>query len=770
MTNHQKIIILFGLGLLIVACSPQEIGRPRDSWEYTDLRTLSAANEEDAEGDFIAAYSRIAGSDMQFRFDLLDLSDTPNVDIYLAIDTKPGGTQLLPINGSSEIEWDTLLILPAFDTPRALSSSSIPNSDSDPNDEPIFSLQEDLVPRVIRIPWQDYVVISVNKNAIPLTTKGIKIQAFSSPARSSLIQDSIGPFRTTALPPQPAPVILAFWNTFPAYTPAQSLRRWDGAHTGPFGERHGLSILLNNVKRYRVPTILLDLRNPPVLSALDHMGAIPLINELVSDKLLVLPDSIPGSPTFPIFPTGLPDWAVIQYLQDLKTTSEMYGLPSSDLFYTPHALEGKFNGYSLIFSPNESISTTHLPNRITLPVPHQIPNEFQAMPDGLSITVRRQLLDNALNINHQSGGIPLLILGGSLADNAFGDPSSSAATFSYIANHPWIKPIDGDDLSTLTYLVIPQTVTGTTDLTTIESFSPSQILEGFSKPSAQLENQSYTAAWQSALSLFDPLPPEPDNLPALRAIYSGQPGILLEAANWANKPTPRRDCQSDADLDGTPECVLASNNQFAIFDLEGARLIAYFYLSDSELHQIIAPTSQFVVGLGDPSSWQLDYREGADTTGIHGAFIESSPPWQLYNVGGSAGQLTFSSPDQSIIKEFSMTENGLIIEINGIDEINTQIPVAIDPWKRYLPGWNETYDYDPIPEGFLFRINDQLVFKVLTDSLISAWMFTDSSKYLSAPEDPNFDYPIGHYLPYPMALLELHGQRNLSVEFTINSE
>ncbi len=765
MSDRYIILILISLALFTVSCSPEEISKPGDSWEYTDLRILSTSDEENPEGDFIAAYSRIAGSDLQFRFDLLDISITPNVDFYVAIDTKPGGTQLLPINGSSKIEWDTLLYLPATGSPQALSSSSVSD-----NDKPMFSLREDIVPRVIRIPWHDYVIISINKNAVPFTSKDIRIQAFSSSPGSLTIQDSIGPFSTTALPPQPAPVILAFWNTFPAYTPAQSLRRWDGAHTGPFGERHGLSILLDNVKRFRVPTILLDLRNPIALSALDHLGKMAIINELVTNKLIVLPDSIPGSPSLPLFPTGLPDWAVEQYLQDLKATSEMYGLPSSDIFYTPHTLEESVDGYSLIFNPGNPISTIHTPNRISLPVPDQIPDEFQATPDGLSINARRQLLINALEINRQSGYLPLLILGGSFADSAFGDPISSAATFSYIANHPWIKPTNGDDLIALTPHARPQTMSGTTMLTSVESFSPSQILAGLPKPSAKSENQVLNAAWQSALSLYGPLPPEPDNLPALRSIYSGQIGIFIEAVNWANMPTPRQDCQIDVDLDGTPECVLASHNQFAIFDLEGARLLAYFYLFESGLHQIIAPTSQFVVGLGDPSSWQLENREGADTAGIHGAFIDSPPPWQLYNVGGSIGQLTFVSPDQRIIKEFSITDNGLMVEINSLDDINTQIPVAIDPWKRYLPGWSESYEHYPITEGFLFRINDQLVLKVITDSSISANLFTDSSSYLSAPENPNFDYPIGHYLPYPMAVLTPQSQRDLSIEFTFIPE
>jgi hypothetical protein len=61
-----------------------------------------------------------------------------------------------------------------------------------------------------------------------------------------------------------------------------------------------------------------------------------------------------------------------------------------------------------------------------------------------------------------------------------------------------------------------------------------------------------------------------------------------------------------------------------------------------------------------------------------------------------------------------------------------------------------------------------LVLEVLTDSSISAQMFTDSRGHLSIPEDPNFDYPKGHYLPFPMALLELESQGDFTVQFTLS--
>jgi hypothetical protein len=97
-------------------------------------------------------------------------------------------------------------------------------------------------------------------------------------------------------------VLLAFWNTVPAYTPAQALRRWDGAHTGPYGERHGLHLLLQAVRRSKVPVVLLDLKTPAALSALDFLGKLPQIQNLSTQGLLILPEALPGSPATLISP------------------------------------------------------------------------------------------------------------------------------------------------------------------------------------------------------------------------------------------------------------------------------------------------------------------------------------------------------------------------------------------------------------------------------------------------------------------------------------
>jgi hypothetical protein len=92
---------------------------------------------------------------------------------------------------------------------------------------------------------------------------------------------------------------MAFWNVFPATTPTQALRDWDGAHTGPLGSRHGLKYVLSAARQFGFPMALLDLKSPASLGALGFMGEIPEIQALYAGGRLILPDVVFGQATTP---------------------------------------------------------------------------------------------------------------------------------------------------------------------------------------------------------------------------------------------------------------------------------------------------------------------------------------------------------------------------------------------------------------------------------------------------------------------------------------
>ena len=754
--THLIILLLVLNAVVLTACTPQDIANPAEPWVINDLHTLSPTSIDSSPGDLIAAYSRIAGSDLQLRFDFLDMQGYLENDYYIAMDYQPGGTYELPLQGAAEIAWDSLLVLPALGRPQWIVSPAA----SGAGPATVSTSLENPAPRIIRLPWQDYIQVSINRFFLPAQPKEIQVQAFSTLPGTLGIRDTIGPFSTQDSVSQQAPLLLTFWDIFPAFSPAQSLRKWDGAHTGPYGERHGLALLLINIERYGVPAVLLDLRTPPTLSALDHLQVLPLVRELLNRKLLTLPDVLPGSPSFPIFPLGLPDGAAQVYLDRANQVSEDFGIPASDLLYTPGTLAVHPPGYSQYFiASNQALDGENL-----IPLPPQETREPQVSTGGLSLAIRKQLLNNAIEWNLNPGSYPLLVLGGSFQESAFGDPAASAASLSYIAAHPWIKPLNRQDLQLLPRKVYFQYLPGTTRVSNVDQFLPSPVLGSFPEPGSSSSGTLLQEAWDSAFSLYYALPPVPDTLVQLRANYSGQPGIILAASDWEAESYTTNSCTFDLDWDGFPECILASNEQFAVIDPLGARLLAYFYRDKSGVHQVIAPSHQFIAGLSDPSAWDLEAGEGADPAGIHGAFADAAPPWSVYSEMASEKGFTFTSPDLQIEKTYSLEQEGLAMSYKIQGPTSGLIPFAIDPWQRFSPGWSDLSSYSPLENGYQVSLGNEVIVDIIADIPLQAISFTDSQNSLGMPEDPNFDYPPGHYLPYPLVDLEYHALGDFTIQ------
>ena len=152
-------------------------------------------------------------------------------------------------------------------------------------------------PRVARDTFLDTIVVSLNRASLFHNSLPFEVTAYSTDPNSlgfldGLNGDQIGPVRSDASPPQQAEVLFAFWDTFSASTPAQALRMWDGAHSGPGRSRFGLRHLLNAVNNYHVPVFLLDLKTPATLSTLDFMQVLPEIQNLADRQMVILPDVV----------------------------------------------------------------------------------------------------------------------------------------------------------------------------------------------------------------------------------------------------------------------------------------------------------------------------------------------------------------------------------------------------------------------------------------------------------------------------------------------
>ena len=171
---------------------------------------------------------------------------------------------------------------------------------------------------------------------------------------------------------------MSFWDVFPAATPAQALRRWDGAHTGPRGERHGLKHILDNAGRYGIPVALLDLKTPASLAALNYMGITPQIQNLASLGLLD--------------PSGCGLWRTGEQFRWISAAAPQPGLVCQPANLSMTAASNLQSNYLAQFLPLDD--TSHLSNSGgTRLIPLPAADAIQATQDGLSLDVRRALVD-----------------------------------------------------------------------------------------------------------------------------------------------------------------------------------------------------------------------------------------------------------------------------------------------------------------------------------------------------------------------------------------
>ncbi len=225
--------------------------------------------------------------------------------------------------------------------------------------------------------------------------------------------------------------------------------------------------------------------------------------------LLILPDVAFGEPA---------DVA----LDFSRRATAGFGLPASQFVYAPSSdpsvLSAALSGYQARFLP--LADGTHLANsggRRLIPLPPA--DAIQATADGPSLDVRRALVTAAISPDPTD----LVVLGGSLPHSTWGDSDMAYPTFEWIAAHPWIQPLGGQDLLTFPAQKQPVVSSPAPDV-------PPWLEELQSAP----QNSITQSAWQTYLTLTAVT--ADTQLQALRQDYLGQVGELLAAAKWAENP------------------------------------------------------------------------------------------------------------------------------------------------------------------------------------------------------------------------------------------
>jgi hypothetical protein len=233
----------------------------------------------------------------------------------------------------------------------------------------------------------------------------------------------------------------------------------------------------------------------------------------------------------------------------------------------------------------------------------------------------------------------------------------------------------------------------------------------------------------------------------------------VAASHWADQPFTQYDCSSDPDHDLHPECILANKYYFAVIETDGARLTHLFYGE----HQFVGPTAQFAIGLSDPSEWNKLPGDAADPGQIMGAFMDEIQPFQEYTASWPAPDtLTLTSADGSHLKTFRLTGNGLEVTVQVSDSMSTRIPLAVDP-QIFFSGPSE-YRAALSADSWTWGPANGTRVQIQTNAALSAEGFTASLPFVGLPEDPNVEYPPGHYLPFPLSLVIIYSNGNFRVQ------
>lgn len=230
-----------GIGSLIPAARP---------WTLEHLRLLDDSFALEPASDITAIFARPAGARCEIRLDFLDLPSPPQYDFTTTFPPSPaarrggGEGRVLAFSSNSPPPPNARLVVDAVTDTITLSLA-----DCRPNSETLL-LVETTAERL-------------------RTTFGAQVEI------------------------QPVALQFAFYNVFhPAATPIQAWRRWDGAHAGPRGERHGLHGLLNAAEEHHIPLTLYETNTPSALSAIDAVGGSEQLRRMEKAGLLALP---PGS-------------------------------------------------------------------------------------------------------------------------------------------------------------------------------------------------------------------------------------------------------------------------------------------------------------------------------------------------------------------------------------------------------------------------------------------------------------------------------------------
>ena len=754
----RLLLIILILVIPVSACTPAEpvttetpppisASPAFTEWLYEDLLLLDPIDSSSPDKpDIFAIYYHPADKGwVQIRLDIIG-NDWTNYHLRLSTNEVDEITK--PQTNQTDLGIRTNLYLELFKTGNTWEVTTIHFFENTLLDLPLL-IEENTSTHSL--------IISLPESYLGKTASPLYLSATIVGPGNELTEVAIAKFGQP-LHVARAPLLLAFWDVLPANTPAQLLQRWDGAHTGPYGSRHGLKHLLAAVEEYEVPVALLDLKDPTSLSGLNLIGQIAYIQQLEDKELLILPE------------TGFTHPTLFTKTEEInKNIANTFGFDLSDFAFGPF-FKNNLSDANYFFAELEDPShILSIEKQQMIPLPYTLwdNNTAQQLTETDRNGLTRDTWNKLLNIALSSDENDILILGGSLITSPWADSSIAHTGFQDLTNHPWINVLSREELVSL------NTEQSMVEFPCDDLFCSS-------------ENAAWTINEDKALDIAFYLP---DNAPAastrvmgthllqptsdtnrqqLQSNYWSQLGHLARAAYWAkNLLLYDSSCDTDIDADNIPECFFVSANTTASFEINDASLITAFHLGGNDITQWVGPTSQIIVGMSDPLFWDLDASTHSDPSVIPGSFILDTAAPLNYEVSEmDDDHIRFTSTDGAISKDYHFTEDSLTVSVETDQPLSTDLVLALDPQQRFQPGWAENYNiFSQTEDSFCWGAADGKAVCVSWTGGpdIEINTFKDSLDSLSQPLDPNKVYPPGHFLPMSLATVTFSTDKDFTV-------
>ncbi len=716
--------------LFLTACTP--LTHPADSTQWLPGQVRGFDLPEDAALpalDIIAIYDRMTQNGFEIRVDLLEGAGADS-EITLLIDQMPGQALAKLPNGVDSQGWDQ-----AFTT-------RLTGEANDQQKEQACSIQ-----------WRiDAAAEMFTLQYSCLTAVPRRYQVLITPPGAANPADLSPEISTALTEPHRTKILFAFWDTLPAATPAQNLRRWDGAHTGAFGQRHGLKHLLQAATESNIHLFLLDFLKPESIRGAARVNALNTLTQLARQGYITLVAGEESPPTAAQIALERSNQAA----KNLELSVPQVGfaaLPYSQLSET---------AYSHVFADlPDRRHLYQIQNHTLIPLPASV----YAQTDQTKI-LNREGLTRAAKVNLVRAAInpenaEIIIWGGSLPESPWADNATASAAFSWLASHPWVQTLDLNALKNQQALqILPNTEFPCADLLCTPQSGPSLLnaLNNSLYPPTETEvvermlqiadEDLRDLAYEAYLNIM-----QPTRDPALlqqQAIDFGKIGYLLSAADWLQNPQKIAACTADVNWDNQPECILADSSWFTIIEPQGARLVFAMQNLKSPIILISPPEYQ--------SGWMQLNELNRQQPGLgisQGEAVRFTP---VVNQMG----IDFSNADQQI--RFQLAAGEIEIQAQNFTAGQMIIPLSlIEPAAGSIKLQPACSHQDLAWQCLQHRVSLQMA-PPETVQITSA---DDSTPWMNSPEDPDRAYPPGHYLPYPFNRVNLTLKDNITLKLIV---